>query len=128
MAAYAGAIRAAPQDPAAYDGLGELLRLTGRSDESMAAWRTALALDPAFVDARFHLAVALWSASRRGEAISEMERLVVQRPEHGRAHAQLARWHFYGGDREAALRHLQAAQAAGTPLPPRLLDALDAGR
>jgi Flp pilus assembly protein TadD len=47
---------AAPNQAVAYNLRGEILLEEGKDDEAEAAWRTALAVDPQFQEARFNLA------------------------------------------------------------------------
>lgn len=117
--AYAEAVRADPGLAAAYDGLGKALQVKGRGPAALASFRTALRLAPDSTGARFNLAMTLWMRGERAEAIAEMERLVARAPDHGEAHAQLSRWHYYGGDMVAARRHAESAAALGQTLPPQ---------
>lgn len=106
-----------PGQPAAYIGLGEMLRLKGKSDEAVAAFRTAIDLDGAGDDAWFDLAVSLWRRGDRIEAREAMVQVTVLNPARGDAHAQLARWCYYLEDDAAAWRHLRQAEALGAPMP-----------
>ncbi len=114
-----------PGEPAAYIGLGEVLRLKGKSDEAVAAFRTAIDLDGADDDAWFDLAVSLWRRGDRVEARAAMVRVTVLNPARGDAQAQLARWCYYLEDDAAAWRHLRAAEELGAPIPPQFTPLLE---
>jgi tetratricopeptide (TPR) repeat protein len=127
IAAWRNAILLAPPpgEPSAYLGLGEMLRLKGRSDEAVAAFRTAIDLDPALGDAWFHLAQSLWRRGDRAEARRAMEQVTALDASRGDAHAQLARWCYYLEDDAAAWRHVHEAEALGAALPPQFRPLLE---
>lgn len=119
MGAYRDAILLARGESAGYVGLGQMLRLKGRSDEAVASFRTAIDLDPQGADAWFDLGLALWGRGERAEARRAMEQAVALDATRGDAHALLARWCYYLEDDAAAWRHLRAAEKLGAAIPPQ---------
>lgn len=122
--AFASAVRAAPDHAPAHAMLGLAMRGRGKTDLAIAAYRTAIELDPADLDSRYELAMELSSAQRGDEAVTVMEDLLALDPAQGRAHERLAIWRYYGGDDARAWEHVRAARALGTPLPPQFLSLL----
>jgi Flp pilus assembly protein TadD len=102
-----------------------MLRLKGKVDEALAAWRTALAIDPENAEAQFQVAVTLWQRGSGDEATDEMQRVLEIDPQHAEAHGQLAVWSYYAGDDAAAWHHTLAAQALGHELPPQFIQRLE---
>ncbi|MHC4413984.1 MAG: tetratricopeptide repeat protein [Planctomycetota bacterium] len=119
------AVRAAPDWPVAYHGLGQALEAKGRTEHAVASYRTALRLEPGRVDARFDLASALARLGREHEAIEEMERVCELDPQRGEAQERLAIWSYYTGDNAAAWRHVHAAHDLGRTLPPQFMALLE---
>ncbi|MDY7108352.1 MAG: tetratricopeptide repeat protein [Planctomycetota bacterium] len=124
VAAYAAAVRAAPDLPEAHIALGEAMIAKGKTDLALACYRTALDLRPDDTETRFALAETLAREMRFEEAIDEMEAVVAAVPGHGRAHERLAIWQYYGEDYGAAWRHVRAARAAGHEMPPQFITLL----
>lgn len=78
-----------PDDPVVLNDLGNLLRLAGRLEESEAAYRRALTVDPDRVSAHFNLALLLQQENRLDAALEEYRRVVALRPDHAWAHYQI---------------------------------------
>lgn len=77
-----------PADPVVLNDLGNLLRLAGRLEESEAAYRRALTLDPNRVSTHFNLALLLQQENRLEAALEEYRQVVALRPDHAWAHYQ----------------------------------------
>jgi len=120
MERYALAARHDPDQAEAYLGLGLLLTRKGKHEEAIASFRTALDRDVGHLDARYRLAMALWSASRQYDAIDEMNRLLTEDDSHPRAHERLAVWHYFTGDFASAWHHLHRAEGLGQQVPGQL--------
>src|SRR5438105_3434741 len=54
------AVAAYPESARAHDQLGFVLGLQGSTDEAIAEFRRAIALQPALADAQYHLGATLW--------------------------------------------------------------------
>ena len=100
-----------PRDPLAWNDLGNLLVLAGRSDEAEQAYRQALALAPGETVARFNLALLLHQVGRTGDASREFEQLLEIDPYHAWGHYQLGVIHAERKDRKEALDHYSRAFA-----------------
>jgi tetratricopeptide (TPR) repeat protein len=124
VAAYASAVRADPNLPAAYAALGKAMITKGKTDLAIACYRTALDLQPENVETRFALAETLAREMRYEDAIVEMDVVANADPGYGRAHERLAIWHYYTGDYVAAWRQVRAARAAGHEMPPQFITLL----
>ncbi len=119
--AFAGAVRAAPDLPAAYLQLGRALMLGNHAGSATACFRTAVTLEPKSIDARIALANALASEMRHHQAIAEMQAALLIDPQHGLAHERLAVWYYFKRDYPAAWTHVHAAQRAGKNPAPHFL-------
>ena len=75
------AVASQPREAAAHATLGSLLLERERTRDALAAYRTALALDPGHVNARFNLAGALRRSGEPEAAADELRRLVERFPE-----------------------------------------------
>ncbi len=67
-------IRLNPQAPEAYNDLGAVLRLEGRTDEAISNFEHAIQLRASFSGARFNLALAFAARHRLSEAEAELRR------------------------------------------------------
>ena len=100
--------------------LGEAL--LGKRDDAraLAALRTASMLAPQRADIRLQYAETL---NRNGDIdgwADELENLLAIDDAHGEAHARLAVARYYGGDLDAARRHVTLAEKFGGNVPPQL--------
>lgn len=122
--AHTRAVLIAPDEPILYEGLGLALLAKGKTPEAVAAFRTALDLEPGLLEARWNLAQAL-QRQRRFEEAAETFRLVIsQDPDHGLAHARLAVVLYYLNDDVGAWTHVRQAEALGAPVPPQFRELL----
>ena len=69
----------------------------GRTEEAVAVYREALALDPGFSDAWHGLGMALSELGRHDEAIEAGKRLVELSPDDTLAHTSLSRFYQAAG-------------------------------
>jgi len=120
MERYGLAARHDPDLADAYVGMGLLLTRKGKHEKAIVSFRTALDRDASHLDARYRLAMALWSASRQYDAIDEMNRLLTEDDSHARAHERLAVWHYFTGDFASAWHHLHRAEDLGQQVPGQL--------
>ncbi|MCP3958203.1 MAG: hypothetical protein GY719_10160 [bacterium] len=124
---FVRAVNAASDLPEAWEHVARTLRTLGRSEQALASFRQALRLDPYGLGARVGLARTLERLGRRTEAIDRWQDVLALDPAHGAAHARLAVGYHYLGDRDAALRHLEAAEAQGGAVPVALRPILESG-
>jgi choline-sulfatase len=80
IATLRGADRLEPDNPVVIANLGVMLSDSGRPAEGLPHLQRARALDPAFNQARFYLAVALARLGRRDEAAREADELLRRLP------------------------------------------------
>jgi tetratricopeptide (TPR) repeat protein len=80
----------------------------GKSEEAIAVYREALAIDPSFADAWHGLAMALSELGRHDEAIEAGKRLVELSPDDTLAHTSLSRLPGGGRIPEAEAEGAQA--------------------
>jgi len=69
----------------------------GKSEEAIAVYREAIAIDPDFADAWHGLAMALSELGRHDEAIEAGKRLVALSPDDTLAHTSLSRFYQAAG-------------------------------
>jgi tetratricopeptide (TPR) repeat protein len=124
MEQYGLAARQDPELADAYVGLGSMLQRKGKPDHAVAAYRTAIDRDDRHLEARYQLAMALWTLTRQDEAITEMNALLALDEAFAKAHERLAVWNYYVADYPAAWRHLHRAEELGQAVPPQLVTLL----
>jgi predicted TPR repeat methyltransferase len=78
-----------PDDPGAYNDLGNLLQMAGRPEEAEEAYQRALELDPERVSARFNLGLLLQQRGERRKALREYRAVLDRQPRHAWAHFQV---------------------------------------
>ena len=105
-----------PANAAAHFNLGLLLAETGRRADAEASLRRSLSLDPKNAPAAFNLAV-LVSKTNRAEAIQWCRRAVEADPGEGRYVYTLAFYLAQGGEKQAAIRELEAGAGRHSPTP-----------
>ena len=84
------AVSAAEMSAVTYHNLGTALQEEGRIDDAVAAYRRAVALDPAYVPALNGLGSALRQQGKLDEAIGQLEAVVRLRPDFADARYNLA--------------------------------------
>jgi tetratricopeptide (TPR) repeat protein len=72
------------------NGVGSALRETGKPDAALEHYRTAVALDPTFVEAYVNLGMAAKETGRHDEALAAFEKAVSLQPEVEDYHTRLA--------------------------------------
>ena len=115
------AVRTDPNLAVAYNGLGRALLGEGEGELAAAAYRTALALDEQYTEARFNLSYALAGLGNQAEAIELMNGVVQAQPNNIEAHERLAIWNYYVGEFKAAWSHVHHAQNLGHAMPPQFM-------
>ncbi len=78
-----------PDDPGAFNDLGNLLQMAGRPEEAEEAYQRALELDPERVSARFNLGLLLQQRGERRKALRQYRAVLDQQPRHAWAHFQV---------------------------------------
>ena len=78
-----------PDDPGAFNDLGNLLQMAGRSEEAEEAYQRALELDPERVSVRFNLGLLLQQRGERRKALRQYRAVLEQQPRHAWAHFQV---------------------------------------
>lgn len=91
-----------------HNNLGAALAKTGRLEESMRHFGTALRFKPDDADGHYNFGNALFQTGRVDEAISHYEEAVALRPGYADAQLRLADALFHGGRFEAAIPHYEA--------------------
>lgn len=100
-----------PNDPRAYNDLGNLLALEGEVEQAEWAYRRALELAPDSLSTRFNLGLLLQQTEREPEAELEYTKLLDAAPNHGWAYYQLGVISEANGDRSRALEQYARAFA-----------------
>jgi Flp pilus assembly protein TadD len=119
IAEATNAVIMAPKNAEALYGLALALRTKGRSEEMLAALRTALDHDPRHVAAQTLLAYTVQSGGDYSAALSEFRKVIALDPNHAEAHERAAILAFYLNDFAEAWRLGHRAEALGRPLPPQ---------
>ena len=115
------AVRTDPNLPVAYNSLGRALLGEGEGELAAAAFRTALALDEKYTEARFNLSYAVAGLGNQEEAIELMNGVVEAQPDNAEAYERLAIWNYYLGEYETAWSHVHRAQELGHAMPPQFM-------
>jgi arylsulfatase A-like enzyme/Flp pilus assembly protein TadD len=76
---FSKAVEADPTLASAFNGLGGALRLLDRTDEAVASWEKAVALDPGFTMAIYNLALAYLEKGDKGKAREYCEKYLQAR-------------------------------------------------
>lgn len=105
-----------PQDPAAYNDLGNLLLLARQSAEAEKAYRRAVELDPQRVSALFNLGLLLQNRGETKQALGFFQQVLQIQPEHAWAHYQIGALYESEGQKGKAV----AEYARAFSLDPQL--------
>lgn len=97
------AVTRAPGDPYAHAHLASALRMAGRYDDALRAYRTALYLSPGNLDVRHNLAVLHLVRGEEAAAVRQFQQLLAQDPTRADAWLNLGVIHARAG-REGAAR------------------------
>jgi tetratricopeptide (TPR) repeat protein len=95
-----------PDSADLFHAWGNRLKAEGRIEEAAAAYRKAIEVNPAFVEADFALAVLLVETGRHREAAAALHRALTMQPTFPKAMLLLARLEVDAGRVEAAGRFL----------------------
>jgi tetratricopeptide (TPR) repeat protein len=107
-AAYRQAIKVAPERADAYLNLGAMLCEIGRCDEAAVLYQRALRRCPDEPLLHFNRAIALEDRGLLDESLASYEQCLRLAPDMADAHYNLASLHEQLGNRQKALRHLNA--------------------
>src|SRR6266851_5975322 len=105
------AVSASPRSAITHNVLGVVLDRSGRSNEALSEFNTALKLDPNLVSARNNLGRLLAEHGKTAEAIAEFERVLNIDPAHVQAHYNLGALYGDAGDFVKAAEHFARARA-----------------
>jgi tetratricopeptide (TPR) repeat protein len=100
-----------PQDPAAFNDLGNLLLLAHQSGDAEAAYRKAVALDPQRVSALFNLGLLLQQRGETKDALDLFHQVLEIQPEHAWAHYQAGALYEIRGQESKAVDEYARALA-----------------
>lgn len=75
---FRASLAAKPRQPAVSANLANLLKQLGKTDEAIGFYRKAVAQDPAFINAWYGLALALYENNQHGEAAKAVKKLLAQ--------------------------------------------------
>jgi len=92
-----------------YADIGDVYHTAGLYREACREYEKALELGPSFVDIRLRLAQALRDAGERQAAITQLKRILQDRPNFLPAHLNLGVMYYSMGQAEDARRHWQEA-------------------
>lgn len=117
---YRTALLADDTDAGAYAGIGRALLGKKKDDMALAAYRTAVTLDPENTAYRLAYAETINAVGDVDGWARELESLLALDPEHGEAHARLAVARYYQGDKDGARREVALAERFGGSVPSAL--------
>jgi tetratricopeptide (TPR) repeat protein len=83
------ALASNPNNPAALNNMGNILRQQGKTDEALAAFRKALDLRPDYVEASINLSTVLRDLGRLEEALASCELALKHKPDSAGARINL---------------------------------------
>ncbi len=115
-------VRGAPGHVGLLTALGRALLTTRRTEIALAAFSTAVSVDPSDVDAQFHRGVALQRLGERVQAIAAWRAVLELDPDHGDAHGRLAAAYWLESSPAEARVHLLSAEALGASVPTQLAE------
>jgi hypothetical protein len=119
IGAFTRAVLIYPGEARYYCGLGQALLHKGKMKEALAAFRTAVEADPAYFDARYHLARAVQMREGPEKAAAAWEAVLGLDPGAGEAHGRLAILYYYMGNNEKARFHVRRADELAYDVPPQ---------
>lgn len=117
--AFGKALAAAPRSAAAYEGFAAGAMLDLKSDLAMAALRSALALEPDRLSARYRLAEIHQMDGDFGLAREEWGRVARSEGRFRDVEARLALASYFDNDFASARGHLARAKSLGQAVPPQ---------
>ncbi len=114
--------RAAPDYPATYYLLADVLLKQHKFEQALPHFQKAIQFNPSDVDARIGLGQALAGLDRLTEAAQELELAAKVAPQEARVHFQLSRVYFRLGDEKKAEREAELSAKYRPPVQPLLTD------
>ena len=115
-----------PDDvPMAHNNLGAWFQLHGDLARAETEYKKTIEIFPAHANAHNNLGYIYQNENQLDAAAAEFEMALQINPHHGTAWANLAANDYLRGRYAAALEHVAQAQAAGAPVNPALLRALE---
>src|SRR6185503_5972465 len=106
---YRRVLQQEPGAARAHFGLGNVLRLQGRTEDALRAYGEAVRLEPRFADAHTRLALGLFELGRRDEAFEHFSRAVELAPGGAEEHYHLGRWFLAAGKFDPAAAQFREA-------------------
>ena len=119
LATMTRAVLLAPENPWAYEGLGDALVVRRKYEEAGAAFRTGLALAPDSAQLNHKLGDILVRLDDRSTAVGLFQRALELDPDHAPARERLALQLYYLGRSAEAWAEVHAAEARGDTVPPQ---------
>ncbi len=117
VAAFTQAVVSDDGEAGHFRALGRALLRVKKTEEAIAAFRSALILDDSDMEARYWLAEAHGRRSAFATAAAELEAVVAQAPSNGEAWSRLAVYRYYIEDLPGAQAALERAEALDAPVP-----------
>jgi len=111
------ALRIAPDYPATYYLLADILLKEQSFKEAVPYFRKAIAAKPDDVDARIGLGQALAGLEQLAEALKELRQAAEMAPEEARVHFQLSRLYYRLGDEKRAEEEAELSVKLRPPQP-----------
>jgi tetratricopeptide (TPR) repeat protein len=106
---YRHAIAATPDNYIAYDGLGNALGASGKSEEALACYTEAVRLKPSYPEAQYDLGTTLMKRGKLEEAVQHLTAALKNNPAFAHAHINLGKALLEQGNLAAAADHLSKA-------------------
>lgn len=107
--AFAKALEIDPNSGEAREGLAEMKRALGKSDEALALYDQIIAKDPESISARTGRIMALFEANKRSEAEGELAKTLEAAPRNVILLASAAYWYAAHNESDRAIEHAQKA-------------------
>ena len=120
-------VRGAPGHAGMLTALGRALLTTRRTEVALAAFSTAVSVDPSDADAHFRRGVAQHRLGERIQAMAAWREVLELNPNHGDAHGRLAAAYWLESNPVEAREHLIAAEALGSSVPNQLAEMIATG-
>ena len=108
-AAFAKAIELDPNSEGSREGLAEMKRALGKSDEALALYDEILTKEPESISARTGKVMALFEADRRTDAEAELSKTLDAAPGNVILLASAAYWYAAHGEGDKAIEYAQKA-------------------